>query len=101
MTVIQGTSDDAKALRHHQAERVNSLLKDNHGGRHVRVRGVPKVFTHWMFGILVIAAEQRLRLLNEPSCRSAKGSTPSGGGSLWPENRINLCCYSGIGQSRH
>jgi hypothetical protein len=47
-----------------QAERVNSLLKDNHGGRHVRVRGAPKVYTHLMFGILVIAAEQILRLLN-------------------------------------
>ena len=46
-----------------QAERVNSLLKDNHGGRHVRVRGAPKVYTHLMFGILVIAAEQLLRLL--------------------------------------
>lgn len=47
-----------------QAERVNSLLKDNHGGGHVRVRGAPKVYTHLMFGILVIAAEQILRLLN-------------------------------------
>ncbi len=47
-----------------QAERVNSLLKDNHGGRHVRVRGAPKVYAHLMFGILVIAAEQILRLLN-------------------------------------
>jgi hypothetical protein len=47
-----------------QAERVNSLLKDNHGGRHVRVRGAPKVYTHLMFGILVMAAEQLLRLLN-------------------------------------
>jgi hypothetical protein len=47
-----------------QAERVNSMLKDNHGGRHVRVRGAPKVHTHLMFGILVIAAEQILRLLN-------------------------------------
>jgi hypothetical protein len=47
-----------------QAERVNSLLKDSHGGRHVRVRGAPKVHTHLMFGILVIAAEQTLRLLN-------------------------------------
>lgn len=47
-----------------QAERVNRLLKDNHGGRHVRVRGAPKVYTHLMFGILVIAAEQILRLLN-------------------------------------
>ena len=47
-----------------QAERVNSALKDHHGGRHVRVRGAPKVYTHLMFGILVIAAEQILRLLN-------------------------------------
>lgn len=47
-----------------QAERVNSLLKDHHGGRQVRVRGAPKVYTHLMFGILVIAAEQLLRLLN-------------------------------------
>ena len=45
-----------------QAERVNSLLKDNHGGRQVRVRGAAKVYTHLMFGILVIAAEQILRL---------------------------------------
>ena len=46
-----------------QAERTNSLLKDHHGGRHVRVRGAPKGYTHLMFGILVIAAEQILRLL--------------------------------------
>lgn len=47
-----------------QVERVNSYLKDNHGGRHVRVQGAPKVYTHLMFGILVIAAEQLLRLLH-------------------------------------
>jgi hypothetical protein len=47
-----------------QAERVNSLLQDNHGGRHVRVRRAPKVYAHLMFAILVIAAEQILRLLN-------------------------------------
>jgi hypothetical protein len=47
-----------------QAERVNSQLKDNHGGRHVRVRGHDKVYAHLMFGVLVIAAEQILRLLN-------------------------------------
>ncbi len=45
-------------------ERTNSDLKDNHGGRHVRVRGADKVYTHLMYGILVIAAEQLLRLLN-------------------------------------
>lgn len=47
-----------------QAERVNSQLKDNHGGRHVRVRGHDKVYAHLMFGVLVIAAEQILRMLN-------------------------------------
>jgi len=45
-------------------ERTNSDLKDNHGGRHVRVRGAAKVYAHLMYGILVIAAEQLLRLLN-------------------------------------
>jgi len=45
-------------------ERTNSDLKDNHGGRHVRVRGATKVYAHLMYGILVIAAEQLLRLLN-------------------------------------
>jgi hypothetical protein len=47
-----------------QVERTNSQLKDHHGGRQVRVRGAAKVYTHLMFGILVIAAEQILRLLN-------------------------------------
>jgi hypothetical protein len=45
------------------AERPNSYLKDNRGGRTVRVRGHDKVYAHLMFGILAIAAEQLLRLL--------------------------------------
>lgn len=45
-------------------ERSNSSLKDNRGGRHVRVRGPVKVYAHLMYGILVMAAEQLLRLLN-------------------------------------
>ena len=45
-------------------ERSNSDLKDNHGARHVRVQGAVKVFAHLMYGILVIAADQLLRLLN-------------------------------------
>jgi Transposase DDE domain/Transposase domain (DUF772) len=45
-------------------ERSNSTLKDNRGGRHVRVRGDLKVYAHLMYGILVIAAEQLLRRLN-------------------------------------
>ena len=45
------------------AERVNSHLKDAHGGRHVRVRGPAKVACHLAFGIVVIAAEQLLARL--------------------------------------
>jgi len=43
-------------------ERVNSHLHDSHGGRHVRVRGAAKVACHLSFGLLVIAAEQLLKL---------------------------------------
>jgi Transposase DDE domain/Transposase domain (DUF772) len=56
----------AEAIRYRQrssAERVNSQLHDNHGGRHVRVRGDVKVVAHLSFGLLVIAAEQLLRLV--------------------------------------
>jgi len=44
-------------------ERVNSHLEDGHGGRSVYVRGHAKVFLHLAFGVLVIAVEQVLRLL--------------------------------------
>ena len=45
------------------SERVNANLKDNHGGRSVRVRGHAKVMCHLMLGILSIAAVQILRLV--------------------------------------
>ena len=45
------------------AERVNSQLKDNYGGKMIRVRGDKKVFAELMFGLLAIAVEQTLRLL--------------------------------------
>jgi hypothetical protein len=46
-----------------QAERFNSRLKDDCGGRFVRVRGHPKVHAHLMFGLLVIFAEALLNLI--------------------------------------
>ena len=46
-----------------QAERTNSRLKDNFGGRHIRVRGHAKVMSHLMFGILALTADQLLHLL--------------------------------------
>ena len=56
----------AEAVRYRErnsVERVNSHLHDEHGGRHVRVRGAAKVAAHLSFGLLVIAAEQMLRML--------------------------------------
>jgi hypothetical protein len=44
-------------------ERVNARLKDEFGGRNVRVRGPAKVMTHLMFGILALSADQILRLV--------------------------------------
>lgn len=45
------------------AERANSQLKDNFGGRTVRVRGSAKVSAHLWFGILALTASQLLRLV--------------------------------------
>jgi len=56
--------DRAVRYRHRSAaERFNSQLKDNYGGRHVRVRGHAKVHLHLMFGVLVIFALALQRLL--------------------------------------
>jgi len=56
----------AEAVRYRErstSERVNSHLRDSHGGRHVRVRGSVKVAAHLSFGLLVIAAEQLITML--------------------------------------
>ena len=43
-------------------ERVNARLKDEFGGRNVRVRGWKKVMAHLMFGVLALTVDQLLRL---------------------------------------
>ena len=43
---------------------VNGRLKDEFGGRHLRVRGHAKVSCHLMFGILALTCDQLLRLIN-------------------------------------
>lgn len=43
-------------------ERVYARLKDEFGGRNVRVRGAAKVMAHLMFGILVLTVDQVLKL---------------------------------------
>jgi len=50
----------ARAARYAErtaAERVNSDLKDNHGGSTVRVRGAVKVMAHLMLGVIVVAVK--------------------------------------------
>ncbi len=44
-------------------ERVNGRLKDEFGGRHLRVRVPGKVLCHLMFGILALTVEQLIRLM--------------------------------------
>lgn len=46
-----------------QAERAKARLKDDYGGRHIRVRGNAKVMSHLMFGVLALTATQLMRLL--------------------------------------
>ena len=44
-------------------ERVNGRLKDEFGGKMVRVRGSVKVMTHLMFGIIALTADQLMRFV--------------------------------------
>jgi hypothetical protein len=44
-------------------ERVNARLKDEFGGRDVRVRGPSKVMAHLMFGVLALTVDQIRRLV--------------------------------------
>jgi hypothetical protein len=57
------TAEDTRYNQRSSAERVNSQLKDNLGGKHIRVRGNPKIFTHLMFGLLSLTALQLMRLV--------------------------------------
>jgi hypothetical protein len=43
-------------------ERVYARLKDEFGGRQIRVRGAQKVMAHLMFGVLALTADQILKL---------------------------------------
>jgi len=61
---IEFTPSEAQRYKERsQAERTNARLKDEYGGRYVRVRGNAKVMSHLMFGMLALTAEQLMRLL--------------------------------------
>src|SRR5712691_4275637 len=53
-------AEDVRYNERSAAERVNSHLKDDFGGRYVRVRGHAKVLCHLMFGVLALSIEQLL-----------------------------------------
>ena len=46
------------------AERFNSRLKEEFGGRNVRVRGAQKVGLHLMFGVIALFADRLLTLIS-------------------------------------
>ncbi len=55
--------EDVRYNERTAGERVNGRLKDEFGGRHVRVRGAAKVMCHCMFGVLALTADQLMRLI--------------------------------------
>jgi len=59
----QPTAEELRYRERTTVERINARLKDEFGGRTVRVRGHAKVMCHLMFGILALAADQILRLI--------------------------------------
>ena len=56
-------AEDVRYRERTTVERVNARLKDEFGGRLIRVRGNAKVMCHLMFGIVALAADQILRLI--------------------------------------
>jgi hypothetical protein len=56
-------AEDVRYRERTTVERVNGRLKDEFGGRMIRVRGNAKVMCHLMFGIVALAADQILRLI--------------------------------------
>jgi len=57
-------AEQQRLVERSAVERVNANLKDNYGGRWLRVRGAAKVMAHLMFGLLALTALQLFRQLN-------------------------------------
>ena len=58
--------EDRRYKERTNVERVYARLKDEFGGRMIRVRGYAKVMTHLMFGILALTSDQLIRLVSQP-----------------------------------
>ncbi len=55
--------EDVRYNERSTVERVNGRLKDEFGGRMVRVRGHAKVMCHLMFGILALTVDQLMKFI--------------------------------------
>jgi hypothetical protein len=56
-------AEDVRYRERTTVERVNARLKDEFGGRSVRVRGNAKVMCYLMFGMVALAADQIIRFI--------------------------------------
>jgi hypothetical protein len=56
-------AEDRRYNERSTAERANARLKDEFGACKLRVRGIVKVTCHLMFGVLVLAADQLMKLV--------------------------------------
>ena len=56
-------AEDVRYNERSAVERVNGRIKDDFGGRDIRVRGHKKVMCHLMFGILALTVDQLIRLV--------------------------------------
>ena len=56
-------AEDVRYNERSTVERANGRLKDDFGGKFVRVRGHDKIMCHLMFGVLALTVEQLMRLL--------------------------------------
>jgi hypothetical protein len=58
-----GWAEQERYKERTMVERANARLKDEFGGRNVRVRGAVKVMAHLMFGVLALTADQLMKLV--------------------------------------
>ena len=58
------TAEEKRYDERTTVERVNARLKDEFGGRNIRVKGNIKVMCHLMFGLLALTADQLMRMLS-------------------------------------
>ena len=56
-------AEDVRFNERSSVERVNGRIKDEFGGRDIRVRGHKKVMCHLMFGILALTVDQLMRFV--------------------------------------